>query len=174
MTRGCFRGFQVLALAGFATAGAGCQEGVAQAENELNGGSCNFRRTEGIYGFTCSGSSNLGQGPVLITAVGVATGDAKGVFSVRATLNAPLGSVPWRLKGPATLDADCFGRVSYDVNEIETPPGSGTWIKLPPALFDFAVVGDGAEILGSAVAPGASGDDVPRLTCRLVRVNSRR
>jgi hypothetical protein len=175
---------QLLALAGQAAVAGGCTEAVASPENGLreNGaerearldGGCSFRRTEGAYGFSCAGSSNVGQGLVPIAAVGVVAGDSKGVFSGRGTLNSPLGSLPWRFKGPATLDADCFGRVSYDQNEVEAPPGSGNWIKLPPALFDFAVVDDGKEILGSAVAPASMGDEVPRLACRLVRVTQRR
>jgi hypothetical protein len=173
MTRERISLIPVLALVGHMAAVAGCGEGVARADNDLST-SCNLRRTEGAYGFTCSGSLNLGQGLVPIGAVGVVSGDGKGVFAGRGTLSTPGGSLPWRFNGPATLDPDCFGRVSYDVNEIEAPPASGNWVKLPPALFDFAVVDDGGEILGSAVLPGGTGDAVPRLTCRLVRVARRR
>jgi hypothetical protein len=48
-------------------------------------------------------------------------------------------------------------------------PGGGT-IPLPPATFDFIGVDDNNEVLGSGVAPGMTGDLVPRLTCRLVRI----
>jgi hypothetical protein len=173
MTRESNSWVRMVALAAQLAAVAGCGEGVARAENDLST-ACNFHRTEGAYGFTCAGSLNLGQGLVPVGAVGVVSGDGKGGFGGRGTLSTPLGSVPWRFNGAATMDADCFGRVSYDVNEIEAPPASGNWTKLPPALFDFAVVDDGSEILGSAVLPAGTGDAVPRLTCRLVRVARRR
>jgi hypothetical protein len=165
---------KVLAVAGYAAGSAGCDLGVARAEGELSGGACTFDRTKGAYGFTCSGSSNLGQGLVPVAVVGVVSGDAAGIFTGRGTLNTPHGSQPWRFKGPATMDPDCFGRVTFDTNEIEVPSGSGNWVKLPPDMFDFAVVGEGSEILGSLVAPGAAGEAVPRVTCRLVRVGRRR
>ena len=186
MVRRGFFLFQVLVLVGPAVAAAGCSEGVARSasaapvdgaaggDDEALTAGCKFRHTTGAYGFACSGSQNLGQGPVPVAAVGVLAGDGKGALSGHGTLNTPLGSLPWRFSGSETVAADCFGRVNYDGNEIESPAGSGAWIKLPPALFDFAAVDDAAEILGSAIAPGGLGDDVPRLTCRLVRIARRR
>lgn len=43
--------------------------------------------------------------------------------------------------------------------------------SLPPVAFDFVVVNDRPELLGTGVAvpPDAQGDLVPRLTCRLVK-----
>jgi len=141
--------------------------------------SCSFRNTEGPYGFNCSGfyprtnaqGEVVGQQP--IGAVGVVRGDGQGHFSVQATLSSDFGSLPWRLDGDATLDPerDCLGRVSYTTNQLTL--GDGTVISLPPAFFDFAVAAGGDEILGSATAPGAFGDAVPRLSCRLLKVHDR-
>jgi hypothetical protein len=39
-----------------------------------------------------------------------------------------------------------------------------------PATFDFAVVANGNEILVSATAPQSTGFAVPRMACRLVKV----
>lgn len=133
---------------------------------------CSFQRTRGVYGFQCTGSLNMGQGLVPATLVGVVTGDGRGGFAGRGTANSPLGSLPQRLSGRATQDAGCFGRVTYDVNQLEVPPGSGNWIDLPPLVIDFAVVNGGGEILGAPISLAGNGDDVPRLTCRLVKVRS--
>jgi hypothetical protein len=179
--RGMSKVVQMLALVGCAAFASGCGEAlageqpagerVATAELASSAG-CNFRQTERAYGFSCAGSSSVGAGLVPITIVGVVSGDGKGAFSGRGTLSSPGGSFAQRVKGSATLDADCFGRVTYDVNEIEVAPG--TWIPLPPLVIDFAVVDDGAAMLGAPVAPGRQGDDVPRVTCQLKAVTRRR
>jgi hypothetical protein len=149
-----------------------------EREARSTGGSkaCSFANTEGLYGFTCSGfyprtdatGAIVGQQPIGV--VGVLHGDGRGHYSADATLSSDYGSLPWRLEGDATLDAkrNCLGRVVYTTNQLTLD--SGYVLNLPPATFDFAVVGGGEEILGSATAPGLFGDAVPRLACRLVRV----
>jgi hypothetical protein len=57
--------------------------------------------------------------------------------------------------------------VVYDKNTIEVAPG--VFVPGPPLIAEFAVVEGGHEILGMPVAPGESGDAVPRLACRLVK-----
>jgi hypothetical protein len=71
--------------------------------------------------------------------------------------------------GRATFGRNCFGHVDYTTNEILLP-GGGV-IPLPTLSIDFTVVDDGKEILGTPVAPaGVTGNLVPRLTCRLVKI----
>lgn len=174
---GAVAGGVVLLAAGslFAVASAADRE----SESE-RGKVCSFRNTEGPYGFNCTGfyprtdaqGSVVGQQPIGV--VGVTRGDGRGHFSVEATLSTDFGSLPWKLDGDATLDPkrDCLGRVIYTTNQLTL--GDGTVISLPPAVFDFAVAAAGDEILGSATAPGAFGDAVPRLACRLLKVHDRR
>jgi hypothetical protein len=132
-----------------------------------SGRSCSFANTAGLYGFECWGSYPDFQGGLQpIAAVGMVRGDGRGHFAVDATLNSNFGSLPWKLDGEATLDAsrDCLGQVIYSFQEL------GGQV-LGPAVFDFSVVAGGEEILGSATAPGATGNSVPRVACRLVHIH---
>jgi hypothetical protein len=85
------------------------------------------------------------------------------------TFNSSLGSLSLHVAGQATFGRSCFGHVDYTTHEILLP-GGGT-ASLPPISFDFIAVDNGDEILGTGVAnpTGATGDLVPRVTCRLVR-----
>jgi hypothetical protein len=150
-----------------------CAIAAAPAAADRTGNSC-LAKTRGPYGFHCHGSTLVGNpqagfqfGPV--TVVGTVEGDGTGIFEGTNTFTSWLGSVPTHFKGHATFDKNCFGRVEYTTNEIVLPDGST--IPLPPAAFDAATVDGGQEILGAGVAPpGVTGDQVPRLFCRLVRI----
>jgi hypothetical protein len=167
-------------MAGEEPARADNDRSTAQGGHEATHGqgaskACSFRRTRGTYGFQCFGSQlfaapGLPPAVVQVTDVGSVYSDGEGGFAGRGTINLPLGSLPLRFSGGGTIDADCFGRVTYDVLQIELPAGSGNWIALPPMSFDGAIVDGGQEILVTQVAPGATGDAVPHFTCRLVHV----
>jgi hypothetical protein len=152
-------------------------KGPSQAASHAPAKACSFRNTEGLYGFHCTGffppttpgSSTLQP----IGFVGYVRGDGAGHFGGTGTVSLDFGSLPARFDGDATLDParSCLGRVVYDPYEIEFAPG--VWQSVGPAIFDFTVVADGNEILGSAVAPGGTGIAVPRMACRLVKVHER-
>ena len=130
-------------------------------------------RSKGLYGFQCHGSAFNGSIFEQVTFVGTVEGGGDGVFEGFGTFNSSNGSVSTHVKGPATFGKNCFGRVEYTTNEILLP-GGGT-IPLPPVTFDFTVVDGGREILGTGVAAaGVTGDLVPRLTCRLVKIRGTR
>lgn len=147
--------------------------GMALAPPSLADGAGNLGRScaakaKGTYGFQCHGSAFNGASFDQVTFVGVVKGDIKSVWEGFGSFNSGLGTVSTRFSGPATYGPACFGRVTYSTFEIVLP-GGGT-VPLPPALFDFIAVDDSNEILGTGVAPGMTGDFVPRLTCRLVRI----
>ena len=125
-------------------------------------------RLKGLYGFQCHGNAFNGVEFDQVTFVGTVEGNAKGFYEGYGTFTSDLGSVDTHIAGQATFGRNCFGRIVYTTNEIVLP-GGGT-IPLPPATFDFIAVDDSKEILGTGVAPGMTGDFVPRLTCRLVRI----
>ena len=138
-------------------------------DGDRNSPSCNLRMTRGSYGFQCHGSSFTGTVHEPVTFVGTVDGDGAGTFDGFGTFNSSAGSASTHVRGSGTLSPRCFGHVDYTTNEILLPDG-GT-VQLPPVSFDFAVVDGGKEILGTGVAPaGVTGDFVPRLTCRLVRI----
>jgi hypothetical protein len=137
------------------------------ADDGRHGRTC-AAQAKGLYGFQCHGSAFNGVAFDQVTFVGTVEGNAKGFYEGYGTFNSDQGSVDTHIAGQATFGRNCFGRVVYTTNEIVLP-GGGT-IPLPPATFDFIAVDDGNEILGSGVAPGMTGDFVPRLTCRLVRI----
>ena len=138
----------------------------ALADDGKNGRTC-AAQAKGAYGFQCHGSAFNGVAFDQVTFVGTVDGNTKGFFEGYGTFSSNLGSVDTHIAGQATFGRNCFGRIVYTTNEILLP-GGGT-VPLPPATFDFIAVDDGNEILGSGVAPGMTGDLVPRLTCRLVR-----
>lgn len=168
MTRGC----HTLALAA-AVSALGLVHGGTPAEGRPVR-FCSFRNTEALYGFNCTGffpPTTPGSAALQpIGFVGFVRGDGRGRFYGDATVSLDFGSLPARLDGQATLDPtrSCLGRVSYTTFEIEFAPG--VWQNVGPATFDFVVVDDGKEILGSATAPAGAGIAVPRMACRLVRV----
>jgi hypothetical protein len=126
-------------------------------------------RAAGVYGFQCHGSAFTGTVLEPVTFVGTVEGTKDGFYEGYGTFNSSGGSVSTHVAGEATFGRNCFGRVDYTTNEILLP-GGGT-VPLPTVSFDFTVVDDGKEILGTGVAPtGVMGDLVPRLTCRLVRI----
>jgi hypothetical protein len=139
----------------------------AVADDGRHGRTC-AAQAKGLYGFQCHGSAFNGVEFDQVTFVGTVEGNAKGFYEGYGTFTSDLGSVDTHIAGQATFGRNCFGRIVYTTNEIVLP-GGGT-IPLPPATFDFIAVDDSKEILGSGVAPGMTGDFVPRLTCRLVRV----
>jgi hypothetical protein len=172
-----------LALAGLLTVGGlvyaknipGPNDGSAAKADARSAKGCSFRNTEGLYGFNCTGffppttpgSTSLQP----IGFVGFVRGDGLGGFGGDATVSLDFGSLPARLDGQATLDPSrsCLGRVTYSTFEIEFAPG--VWQNVGPATFDFVVVANGREILGSATAPAGTGIAVPRMACRLVKVH---
>jgi hypothetical protein len=139
----------------------------AVADDGRHGRTC-AAQAKGLYGFQCQGNSFNGVEFDQVTFVGTVDCNAKGFCEAFGTYNSDLGSVDAHLAGQATFGRNCFGRVVYTTNEIVLP-GGGT-VPLPPATFDFIAVDDSKEILGSGVAPGMTGDAVPRLNCRLVRI----
>ena len=139
----------------------------AVADDGQHGRTC-AAKAKGLYGFQCHGNAFNGVEFDQVTFVGTVEGDQKGFYEVYGTFNSDQGSADTHLAGQATFGRNCFGRIVYTTNEIVLP-GGGT-IPLPPATFDFIGVDDNNEVLGSGVAPGMTGDLVPRLTCRLVRI----
>ena len=139
----------------------------ALADDGRHGRTC-AAQAKGLYGFQCHGNAFNGVEFDQVTFVGTVEGNAKGFYEGYGTFTSDLGSVDTHIAGQATFGRNCFGRIVYTTNEIVLP-GGGT-IPLPPATFDFIAVDDSKEILGSGVAPGMTGDFVPRLTCRLVRI----
>ncbi|HEY3179679.1 MAG TPA: hypothetical protein VGL25_12445 [Casimicrobiaceae bacterium] len=126
-------------------------------------------KAAGLYGFQCHGSSFTGAKLEPVTFVGTVVGDASGVYEGFGTFNSSLGSVSTHVVGTASFGKNCFGHIDYTTNEIVLP-GGGT-VPLPPVSFDFISVDNNRETLGTGVAPaGVTGDFVPRLTCRLVRI----
>lgn len=129
---------------------------------------CNLAMVLGSYGVQCHGTVFTGVATEPVTIVGTVTGDEHGMFEGHTTMNSGAGSIRVHNKGPVTL-LGCFGRVVYTVNDLLLPDGSV--VSLPPLVADAAMVEDGLELLGSGVEPnGVAGDLVPRLVCRLVRV----
>lgn len=141
--------------------------GPALADDSRHGRTC-AAKAKGLYGFQCHGNAFNGVEFDQVTFVGTVEGDAKGFYEGYGTFNSDLGSADTHIAGQATFGRNCFGRIVYTTNEIILP-GGGT-VALPPATFDFIAVDDSKEILGTGVAPGQTGDFVPRLTCRLVRI----
>lgn len=140
----------------------------AFADDDRNSRTC-AAKAKGVYGFQCHGSAFNGVAFDQVTFVGTVDGNDKGFYEGYGTFNSNLGTVSTHIAGQATFGKNCFGRIVYSTNEIVLP-GGGT-IPLPPAIFDFVAVDDANEILGTGVAPaGMTGDAVPRLTCRLVRI----
>ena len=139
----------------------------ALADDGRHGRTC-AAKARGLYGFHCHGNAFNGVEFDQVTFVGTVEGDAKGFYEGYGTFNSDLGSSDTHVAGQATFGRNCFGRIVYTTNEILLP-GGGT-IPLPPITFDFIAVDDSNEILGAAVAPGMTGDAVPRLVCRLVRI----
>ena len=125
------------------------------------------QKTNASYGFVCSGNANVGAGFEPVTFVGTVSGSESGVFEGTGVLNSGLGSIPVHAVGPAIFrDRTCFGHIQYQQNIVGGP-------SLPPLDIDFATVDGGFEILGATSAlPGVSGNAVPRLTCRLVKVKT--
>jgi hypothetical protein len=126
-------------------------------------------RASGVYGFQCHGSTFTGAAAEPVTFVGTVEGRDDAFYDGTGTFNSSQGSATTHVAGFATFGKNCFGRVVYSTNEILLPGGGK--VPLPPLVIDFVPVNNFNEILGTPVAlPGATGDQVPRLTCRLVRI----
>jgi hypothetical protein len=142
----------------------------AAAQDNAAARSCSAKLT-GLYGFHCHGSAFNGVAVGPVTFVGTVEGKANDVFDGRGTLTSSAGSILTHFAGPATYGPNCFGHIDYTANDVILPDGTVV-ARLPPASFDFIGVDGGNEILGAAVAPrGVTGDVVPRLGCRLDKVN---
>jgi hypothetical protein len=127
-------------------------------------------KAAGLYGFQCQGSTSTGAALEPVTFVGTVEGRDDGFYDGTGTFNSSLGSATTHVAGFATFGKNCFGRVVYSTNEILIP-GGGT-VPLPPLVIDFVPVNNFSEILGTPVAaPGVTGDGVPRMSCRLVRIH---
>ena len=123
----------------------------------------------GLYGFQCHGNSFTGAKLEPVTFIGAVAGNESGVYEGSGTFSSSQGSASTHVVGTATFGKNCFGHIDYTTNEIVLP-GGGT-VPLPPVSFDFIAVDNNREVLGTGVAPpGVTGDLVPRLTCRLVRI----
>ena len=131
---------------------------------------CNIAMTRALYGFQCHGYADVGAGMEPVTFVGTVRGNGQGFFEGLGTFNSSGGSASTHVAGNGTQLPRCFGHVNYTTNEILLRHG-GT-VPLPPIAFDYTTVDSGNEILGTGVAApaGGTGNLVPRLTCRLVRV----
>jgi hypothetical protein len=143
-----------------------------------------FAMGKGVYGFNCSGSASAGGALEPVSFGGVVQGNATGFYEGYGTFNSSGGSVHTHVSGQANYGKNCeghadceaftakncWGHIDYTTDEILLP-GGGV-VSLPPVSVDFAVVDGGREILGTPVPsfPGATGDFVPRFTCRLVKV----
>jgi len=129
-------------------------------------------RSQGVYGFQCQGSASPYPGAPLepVTFIGTVEGRYDAFWEGYGTFNSSLGSASTHVAGDATFDTNCFGRVTYSINEVLLP-GGGTF-PLPPLVIDFVPVDNFNEVLGMPVAdpPEGVGDAVPRMTCRLVRI----
>jgi hypothetical protein len=125
-------------------------------------------RAAGMYGFQCSGLASTGAALEPVTFVGTVEGGNDAFYDGTGTFNSSQGSNTTHVAGYASFGKNCFGRVAYTTNEILLPGGGK--IPLPPLIIDFVPVDGFNEILGTPVAPGATGDLVPRLSCRLVRI----
>jgi hypothetical protein len=126
-------------------------------------------KAAGLYGFQCHGSSFTGAKLEPVTFIGTVAGTESGIYEGSGTFSSSQGSASTHVVGTATFGKNCFGHIDYTTNEIVLP-GGGT-VPLPPVSFDFIAVDDNREVLGTGVAPaGVTGDFVPRLTCRLVRI----
>lgn len=129
---------------------------------------CSLKITKGLYGFQCHGSAFTGAKFEPVTFIGTVESNGRGLFDGYGTFNSSNGSANTHVKGPGTLSDRCFGHVEY-TNELLLD-GGGV-VPLDPISFDYTVVNGGDEILGTGRGfPGATGDFVPRLTCRLVRI----
>ena len=148
--------------------GFACALIAASAAADNNALSCAVK-AKGSYGFQCQGSSFTGVVLEPVTFVGAVDGDANGFYEGYGTFSSSMGSFQSHVAGSATFGPNCFGHIDYTTNEILLP-GGGV-IPVPPISFDFIGVAEGGEILGAGVAqPGVTGNLVPRLTCRLVRI----
>jgi hypothetical protein len=126
-------------------------------------------KAAGSYGFQCHGSAAPAGVLEPITFIGTVKGTEDGFYEGYGTFNSSAGTLSVHNAGQATFGRSCFGHVDYTTNEILLPGGGIA--PLPPISFDFIAVDDGDEILGTGVAnpADATGDLVPRITCRLVR-----
>lgn len=141
---------------------------VKAGDDDAKGPACNIRITKGLYGFQCHGSAFTGVHLEPVTFVGTVDSNGRGLFEGGGTFNSSNGTASTHVKGIGTLSDRCFGHIDYE-NELLLPGGGS--VPLDPISFDYTVVAGGNEILGTEVgAPGATGDFVPRLTCRLVRI----
>lgn len=112
-----------------------------------------------------------GQGLEPVTLVGSVAGSSSGRFDGRGTFSASLGTIRQQVVGDAQLqDRSCLGHIRYWAWLILPDGSDGP--NLPPLDIDFTTVAGGFEILGTPNAPGATGADVPRLSCRLVKVRA--
>ncbi len=126
-------------------------------------------KASGVYGFSCNGSMFTGAVFEPVTFIGTVEGRDDAFYDGFGTFNSSQGSAATHVAGFATFGKNCFGRVVYSTNEILLPGGGK--IPLPPLVIDFVPVNDFNEMLGAPVAaPGVTGDFVPRLVCRLVRI----
>jgi hypothetical protein len=76
---------------------------------------CTAKTTEGYRGFVCEGYASLAPGapqlPVRILGTCIATESAD--FSCDGTANLSGTVLPIQLQGPATIEPDCTGRITY-------------------------------------------------------------
>jgi len=127
-------------------------------------------KTRGPYGFQCSGTASTPVGFEAVTFIGTVAGSTTGFFDGVGTFNSGAGSNTIHSRGQAVFTDRCFGHIQYQ-QLIVTPDGEFDLHQ--PLDIDFAVVKDGQEILGTPVAtlPSDRGAAVPRMSCRLVKID---
>jgi hypothetical protein len=121
------------------------------------------------HGFAAFGPAGLEPA----TVVGSLTSNNSAFFDGTGYLNSSLGRVKQHFAGQAVFsDRACTGSISYRV-WLVLPDGSDG-PELPPLYVDFTTVKNGEEFLGvpSNPAPGANGAAIPRLNCRIVKVEN--
>lgn len=156
-----------LAVAGLLVITAECLGGSAVATGQPSDPVCNLK---GSYGVQCHGTVFTGSVSEPVTYIGTVLTHDDGFVEGWATLNSSDGSLPTYVAGILGNPSSCAPQpLTYTTNWILLPNGSH--IELPPLAVMAAPADGGREILGAGIVPpGVTGDLVPRLTCRLVRL----
>jgi len=129
---------------------------VSTASAQSSPAACTHSSAAGTYSVSCSGWVSVGGSFVPIRQLGIATGDATGLWTGFTTVNIAGQSIVPKatVSGQATLDPDCTGTVTYN-------KGTPTEINI-----NFVVNAATNEILGLATDKGTV------MSCELKRMSS--